>query len=65
MYRGSEATSHRITHVRELLHYGLAFPHAQHHGLDGIQAHMSGSEQRIQSGFWAVLIKTLLHRVQH
>lgn len=57
IYCGSEATSHRIAHVTELLHYGPAFPQAQHHGLDGSQAHMSGSEQRIQSGFWENLLR--------
>lgn len=40
MYCGSEATSHRIAHATELLHYGPAFPQAHHHGLDGIQAHV-------------------------
>lgn len=60
MYSGFEA---RIAHVTELLHYGPAFPQARHHGLDGIQAHMSSSEQRMQSGFWDMLIKTVLHRV--
>lgn len=63
IYCGSEVTSHRIAHVTELLHHGPAFPQAQHHGLNGIQAHMSGSEQRVQSGFWIELIKTVLHRV--
>lgn len=63
MYCGSEATFHRIAHVTELLHYGPTFYQAQHHGMDDIQAHMSGSEQRIQPSFWVELIKTLLPRV--
>lgn len=52
-----------FAHVIELLHYGPFFSQAQHHGLDDMQAHMLGSEQKIQSGFWVELIKTMLHTV--
>lgn len=52
-----------FAHITELLCYGPVSSQAQHRGLDGMQVHMSGSEQKTQFGFWVELIKTMLHRV--
>lgn len=40
-----------FVHVAAWLHYGPVFSQAQNNGLDGMQAHMSGSEEKTQSGF--------------
>lgn len=48
-------------HITELS-YEPVFSQDQHCGLDGMQVHMSASEQKIQSGFCVGLIKMVLHR---